>query len=168
MAEHSAYSHSQYIKKTRNHFFPTPFVEGYEHKKIQLFKQALFLRNCILPDKKNLLDSLFYSIYVKLCCVINHCVSLHNEEKDHYEIGTILSNIISLAEHNCDPNCKRKCNSHKLSLIALRDIAAGEYLSISYANINYINIPTAKVRQEMLRQYWGFTCQCKYCFQFDV
>lgn len=67
--------------------------------------------------------------------------------------------LLSTLNHSCEPNCQVAYLEDGQALVfALRDIAAGEELSISYI---YRHLPLAE-RQQQLRSY-GFVCACPRC-----
>ncbi|KAK2012856.1 hypothetical protein LZ32DRAFT_517926, partial [Colletotrichum eremochloae] len=63
--------------------------------------------------------------------------------------------------HGCRPNAAAQWDwnifAHKL--YAVRNIAAGEEITISYFN----TIKTFKKRQEHTEKYLGFGCACRHC-----
>eukprot|EP00928_Gymnodinium_smaydae_P064015 TRINITY_DN47454_c0_g1_i1.p1 TRINITY_DN47454_c0_g1~~TRINITY_DN47454_c0_g1_i1.p1 ORF type:complete len:406 (-),score=55.02 TRINITY_DN47454_c0_g1_i1:89-1306(-) len=73
----------------------------------------------------------------------------------------------SFAEHNCSPSAFKEVISHRgtdaeslaLNFYALRDLAEGEHVSISY--IPEYN-PTWR-RRELLKKGYNFHCQCNRC-----
>ncbi|KAJ6466295.1 hypothetical protein C8R45DRAFT_485048 [Mycena sanguinolenta] len=67
---------------------------------------------------------------------------------------------ISRLNHSCSPNTDRVFDLPSLSfrLYAVRDIPAGEELTLSYVEVD---VPTAE-RQKSLKPY-GFTCTCAAC-----
>ncbi|KAI0746851.1 SET domain-containing protein [Daedaleopsis nitida] len=83
-------------------------------------------------------------------------------------IGICVAPTIALANHSCDPNAvivfpRPASASAKeeplLHLIALRDIAAGKEVRISYVDTT---LPQ-RLRQKELKEVYNFTCQCKLC-----
>lgn len=66
----------------------------------------------------------------------------------------------SCINHSCDPNCTAACDSgdRTATLLAQRDIAAGEEITLSYIDVS---LPY-KRRQAELRDY-GFVCKCERC-----
>jgi len=71
----------------------------------------------------------------------------------------------SMFEHSCDPNCfagnwRRLAHQPRIYR-ALRDIEAGEALSISYIELADLYLPTA-ARAKVLNS-WGFRCACPLC-----
>lgn len=71
---------------------------------------------------------------------------------------------LALFNHSCDPNCGiQYMPNAKIRLVALRDIAAGEELTIAYTK----PYERKSVRQATLKKNFFFTCNCTAC-QNDV
>jgi len=66
-----------------------------------------------------------------------------------------------MINHACQPNSWWTFNGCEFQLRAVRDIAAGEELSISYIGIT----ASYKSRQENVTKDWGFECSCLLCKQ---
>jgi hypothetical protein len=67
--------------------------------------------------------------------------------------------LVSALNHSCEPNCQVAYLEDGEALVfALRNIAAGEELTISYI---YVHLPLAERRQQL--QSYGFVCQCPRC-----
>lgn len=83
--------------------------------------------------------------------------------KDLCVMGTALYAVANTLNHSCLPNVMAVCshNSHRLTLIALRDIIKGEELTISYIDES---APFSE-RQKQLKEYYKFDCDCKKCLQ---
>ncbi|KAN0085790.1 hypothetical protein V8E55_006924 [Tylopilus felleus] len=87
-------------------------------------------------------------------------------------IGAAVSPLVALTNHSCVPNAvvvfprssKSKLNEPVMNLIALRDIPAGEEVSIAYIDTT---LPTMQ-RQKVLTETYNFTCQCPLCKQADT
>lgn len=81
---------------------------------------------------------------------------------EHCAEGTGLYIVGSTFNHSCDPNVvllkPQGDFSDRTAVLALRDIAAGEELCISYIDED----ASLEDRNEMLRDY-GFTCSCTKC-----
>ena len=73
--------------------------------------------------------------------------------------GICLEPFASMINHSCDPNSWWTFNGRELQMRAVRDISAGEEMTISYITISgsYNN------RQESLLTGWGFKCLCTLC-----
>lgn len=78
--------------------------------------------------------------------------------------GTICSGIClepfaSMVNHSCDPNSWWIFNGRELQMRAVRDISAGEELTMSYITVS----GSYNIRQESLFTGWGFKCVCTLC-----
>ncbi|XP_052126158.1 SET domain-containing protein SmydA-8 [Frankliniella occidentalis] len=77
--------------------------------------------------------------------------------------GSALYSGLSLLEHSCVPNARvipdEDSDSDELLLIASRDIAAGEHVTIDY---NYQRFPTLSERLRTNASR-GFVCRCELC-----
>ncbi|EON98275.1 putative lysine methyltransferase protein [Phaeoacremonium minimum UCRPA7] len=69
----------------------------------------------------------------------------------------------SRMNHDCRPNVAYRITNITHITTAIRDIAPGEELTISYINAN---LPRSE-RQERLSQ-WGFQCRCAHCSMGDA
>ncbi|KAF8122536.1 hypothetical protein EV363DRAFT_1436578 [Boletus edulis] len=84
-------------------------------------------------------------------------------------IGAIVSPLAALANHSCLPNAivvfprggKTRMKEPVMDVIALRDIAAGEEVLITYIDTT---LPKAQ-RRQVLTETYNFTCQCPLCKQ---
>lgn len=84
-------------------------------------------------------------------------------------IGGCVFLLQSNLNHSCEPNVDIKFPPetsgntsyllNPISVVALREIGAGEELTISYVNPEW----TFKQRQENLKTNWGFECSCSKC-----
>lgn len=72
--------------------------------------------------------------------------------------GRCIDPFISMINHSCCPNAMCCFEGRKCFVVAVKDISAGDEICISY--INYSNY---KVRQQELKDVWGFTCTCQIC-----
>ncbi|KPA81886.1 hypothetical protein ABB37_04134 [Leptomonas pyrrhocoris] len=80
----------------------------------------------------------------------------------HSSRGQGIYGVGCLFNHSCDPNLNVQyaaVNDETLSVVALRDIAAGEELTISYIDTS---LPYA-VRQQQLLDHYLFECKCPRC-----
>lgn len=70
----------------------------------------------------------------------------------------------SAANHSCAPNaeCQFRDNCSRLSLVALRDIGAGEEVMISYLG-ECAQGDRGPKRREKLREHYLFVCECERC-----
>ncbi|KAE9370083.1 SET domain-containing protein [Stipitochalara longipes BDJ] len=73
--------------------------------------------------------------------------------------GVCLEPFASMINHSCQPNAWWTFNGREFQLRAVRDIPAGEELSISYIGIT----ASFKLRQENVMKDWGFECACLLC-----
>jgi hypothetical protein len=71
-----------------------------------------------------------------------------------------LHTLISLANHDCQPNCEVITNG----LFASTPISAGTELTISYPGENFWSV-SFKNRQKRLFEKWAFICHCTLCHQ---
>ncbi|CAL1129340.1 unnamed protein product [Cladocopium goreaui] len=69
---------------------------------------------------------------------------------------------MALCEHSCDPNCCLVHDGNDLWFVALRDISQGSPITTSYLNVEGLMKPT-HLRQQELREVWGFDCACSRC-----
>ena len=83
-----------------------------------------------------------------------------------------LAPVVALANHSCVPNCQVEatraddgdgdgvgCGSLRVSLVALRDVAAGEELTVAYVPV----ARSAEARADELASRYGFRCVCERC-----
>uniref|UniRef100_A0A7J8BAS5 [histone H3]-lysine(4) N-trimethyltransferase n=1 Tax=Rousettus aegyptiacus TaxID=9407 RepID=A0A7J8BAS5_ROUAE len=75
------------------------------------------------------------------------------------EVGVGLYPSVSLLNHSCDPNCSIVFNGPHLLLRAVRDIEAGEELTICYLDV----LMTSEERRKQLRDQYCFECDCSRC-----
>lgn len=75
-------------------------------------------------------------------------------------VGNGLYPYLSLMEHSCVPNCKQTFNRSIMSVRCLRDIRAGEAVSIDYGGPSTSR--SVERRQHLLQQY-HFECKCTLC-----
>ncbi|ELK10625.1 SET and MYND domain-containing protein 3 [Pteropus alecto] len=75
------------------------------------------------------------------------------------EVGVGLYPSMSLLNHSCDPNCSIVFNGPHLLLRAVRDIEAGEELTICYLDM----LMTSEERRKQLRDQYCFECDCSRC-----
>ncbi|KAF2757368.1 SET domain-containing protein [Pseudovirgaria hyperparasitica] len=67
----------------------------------------------------------------------------------------------SYANHACAPNATVSFVGNAIMLRAIRDIAPGEQITISYCVLD----PDVSVRRERLAKTWGFKCICELCMR---
>ncbi|ELR58064.1 SET and MYND domain-containing protein 3, partial [Bos mutus] len=75
------------------------------------------------------------------------------------EVGVGLYPSMSLLNHSCDPNCSIVFNGPHLLLRAVRDVEAGEELTICYLDM----LMTSEERRKQLRGQYCFDCDCFRC-----
>ena len=75
--------------------------------------------------------------------------------------GICLEPFASMVNHCCDPNSWWTFNGCEFQLRAIREIPAGEELTISYIGIT----ESFKFRQKILLEDWGINCACSVCKQ---
>ncbi|XP_060500879.1 histone-lysine N-methyltransferase SMYD3 isoform X3 [Panthera onca] len=91
------------------------------------------------------------------CQVICNSFTVCNAEMQ--EVGVGLYPSMSLLNHSCDPNCSIVFNGPHLLLRAVRDIEAGEELTICYLDM----LMTSEERRKQLRDQYCFECDCIRC-----
>ncbi|XP_059268549.1 histone-lysine N-methyltransferase SMYD3 isoform X2 [Mustela nigripes] len=89
--------------------------------------------------------------------VICNAFTICNAEMQ--EVGVGLYPSMSLLNHSCDPNCSIVFNGPHLLLRAVRDIEAGEELTICYLDM----LMTSEERRKQLRDQYCFECDCFRC-----
>jgi len=79
-------------------------------------------------------------------------------------VSVELSDQLSRLNHSCSPNILRGPGKlpWTLEARALRPIAAGEELTVSYVDAESLWKPTSE-RRELLRKRWQFVCNCERC-----
>jgi hypothetical protein len=73
--------------------------------------------------------------------------------------GICLEPFASMINHSCDPNSWWTFNGRELQMRAVRDISAGEELTMSYITLS----GSYNIRQESVLTGWGFKCVCTLC-----
>ena len=75
-------------------------------------------------------------------------------------VSCLLPCEASFFNHSCDPNALISVGeTHAVSFVAAREIAAGEEVCISYVATD---LPHAE-RQHIFRHKYGFECACPVC-----
>eukprot|EP00929_Paragymnodinium_shiwhaense_P074029 TRINITY_DN37857_c0_g1_i1.p1 TRINITY_DN37857_c0_g1~~TRINITY_DN37857_c0_g1_i1.p1 ORF type:complete len:507 (+),score=101.54 TRINITY_DN37857_c0_g1_i1:140-1522(+) len=73
--------------------------------------------------------------------------------------GATLFQVVAAMNHSCEPNCRVKYDGNAIAtVVALREIQAGEELCISYIDED----APFEERREQLSEY-GFDCACPRC-----
>ncbi|CAE7267461.1 ANK1 [Symbiodinium microadriaticum] len=74
---------------------------------------------------------------------------------------------ISRANHSCRPTCAFVLGEEGMcSLVAVRQIKAGEEVTVSYISESSLLLPVLQRRSALYRP-WQFHCQCERCIGFD-
>lgn len=78
--------------------------------------------------------------------------------------GSGLYSQQSKINHSCQPNCEIVFpqSNHVLQVVALRDIAAGEEVTISYLDECMLS-RSRHSRQKVLKENYIFVCECEKC-----
>ncbi|KAL3276495.1 hypothetical protein HHI36_011875 [Cryptolaemus montrouzieri] len=78
--------------------------------------------------------------------------------------GVALYTLQSAANHSCSPNAQATYlhNNFKVSLVALRDIAEGEEIYISYLDDCTLE-RSRHSRRKVLKENYLFSCNCEKC-----
>ncbi|KAI1415415.1 SET domain-containing protein [Hypoxylon sp. FL1857] len=81
----------------------------------------------------------------------------HDGDNPFYSLFTEVSRL----NHGCRPTCAYYFDhtDFRQKVLAVRDIAVGEELTIAY----YDPLQPYSVRQEKLQKEWGFQCSCERC-----
>lgn len=111
--------------------------------------------------------------YAKLCDVIMHnAFHFEPKEDDSCEdeeqgLGKALFQVARAANHSCEPNACFKFVWDGVALtmrfVALRSIAQGDEICISYLHPVLLAKLTYPERRKRLRASWGFDCLCSRC-----
>ena len=73
--------------------------------------------------------------------------------------GCALSSHLSFLNHSCSPNAAAEVRDGMLHVMALRPVARGEELTISYVDVR---LPFQE-RRRILRDHYQFECRCPRC-----
>ncbi|XP_023488370.1 histone-lysine N-methyltransferase SMYD3 isoform X2 [Equus przewalskii] len=98
-----------------------------------------------------------FDVFEAFAKVICNSFTICNAEMQ--EVGVGLYPSMSLLNHSCDPNCSIVFNGPHLLLRAVRDIEAGEELTICYLDM----LMTSEERRKQLRDQYCFECDCFRC-----
>ena len=86
----------------------------------------------------------------------NACQVQRNGKK----AGCALSALVGWHNHDCAPNAAATVmDDGKISVCALRDVAAAEEVLISYVD----TADAREARRDVLKQHYGFECRCDRC-----
>lgn len=103
-----------------------------------------------------------------MCCRPMHIRSDHTSEQSGWVQCSLVRVFekISRSNHSCNANAFYDCNNERYpghgTLVAQKDIIAGDPITIGYANSN--NYSRHLRRAELKRRYC-FDCQCEWCLQ---
>lgn len=83
--------------------------------------------------------------------------------------GCALFSTQAMLNHDCDPNAEIKYlnDTHRLTLLATRDVAVGEEVCISYLDDCMLS-NSKRRRREYLESNYLFYCNCKRCNSEDT
>merc|ERR1711997_605015 len=78
--------------------------------------------------------------------------------------------IMARVNHACQPNADFICRPHLgvQDLVATEFISKGEEIHISYLPAMAEGSNTCKVRQEYMKEWYGFSCLCQQCCIKDL
>lgn len=85
----------------------------------------------------------------------------NDEEHEEYMGYAVFPNA-SYFNHSCEPNLKKQRVGRTWQFRAIRDIAAGEEICITYLGGAEKELDTTQ-RQQRLKEVWGFHCGCDKC-----
>jgi hypothetical protein len=74
-------------------------------------------------------------------------------------VGAACHPRAAILNHSCAPNCALLYRGKAVEVRTLRDVARGEELCHSYTNL----CRTTSERQQVLRDVYGFHCDCRRC-----
>lgn len=77
-------------------------------------------------------------------------------------IGAGLYHTASYLSHSCDPNVKASFEGNRLSLVALKDLAKGDELLISFLPASLAGGAKNK-RRNLIKEKYRFVCKCSGC-----
>ncbi|XP_074523305.1 histone-lysine N-methyltransferase SMYD3 [Halichoeres trimaculatus] len=139
-----------------------------EHKKHGLSQLASMLELYLQPEMPHLAQEMVsalppscqesLSLIAKVTC---NCFTISDGELQ--EVGVGLYPSLSLLNHDCRPNCVMVFEGTNLKLRAVRDIDAGEELTISYIE----TLMVTEDRQKQLEEQYHFICHCQRCDSQD-
>ena len=126
-----------------------------------------------LADFTNRREALWVLDVVVTNCLCTNATLLlragHPEPRRPWPRRVGMFKQLAMVNHSCVPNCAflpaRDVGATELTLVAQRDIAAGEELTIGYIRSTDMRaIPRDLRRQYLLREF-GFVCKCAACTQ---
>lgn len=85
-----------------------------------------------------------------------------------FRTNDTVSTICVLASrfnHSCSPNARYSWHAagDRLRIYALRDIAVGDEVNVSYLSASHVYGSRHKDRQDRLKTHYGFICTCVVC-----
>lgn len=85
-------------------------------------------------------------------------------ESTDEQVALAVYRTACMANHSCEPNAFVSFSREggRALLVALRQISAGEQVTISYFPLAQ-RMPDTRARQECLQHKYSFTCQCSAC-----
>eukprot|EP00438_Fugacium_kawagutii_P001791 Skav235970 [mRNA] locus=scaffold592:172045:176360:- [translate_table: standard] len=114
----------------------------------------------IPPPQIRLLDNTFERQELQLLSTLEVCCC------GTFPGSVALFEHVACANHSCKPNAAIRINTNEeLRFIALRSVAKGEEVCISYIGDELLLKPS-NLRRKALRP-WGFQCSCPRCCGFD-
>ena len=78
---------------------------------------------------------------------------------DSENLGSAMYPSASYFNHSCEPNVLKIRQGRTVQFVASRDVSKGEELCISYGHTER----EVTERRQMLRDWWGFQCDCIRC-----
>ena len=101
------------------------------------------------------------------CARILSALNTNSHELEHWGGGSgLFPEAGAMCEHSCRPNCVFNTSKGELFVVAIRDLKAGESVSIDYVNAFY---EPRESRREQLQEGYDFFCMCDHCvFGTDV
>ncbi|CAK0874541.1 unnamed protein product [Prorocentrum cordatum] len=112
------------------------------------------------------LERLLLEVHARICCNSFGLSAGAADDGEPALEGWGLWPAASLFNHDCMPTLYiehgRKAGDHgQLVFRALRGVAAGSHLTISYGRAG--GRQTAQARARTMREVWRFECRCEYC-----
>jgi hypothetical protein len=83
---------------------------------------------------------------------------------DSENLGSAMYPSASYFNHSCDPNVIKVRNGQKVTFVTCQVVQPGEELCISYGDTDR----PMEERRRMLRDWWGFNCNCVRCVREDL
>ena len=117
-----------------------------------------FLMECLPSEMLSLVDSTAYPL---LSRHLNNSFGIWELPvgPESENLGTAMYPAASYFNHSCEPNVIKVRQGRTVRFVTCRDIKYGEELCISYGQLDQ----KIDERQLVLRQWWGFDCDCMRC-----